>query len=360
MSKIPDRSINMNAKIEKRRIYFRRVVDWLKPILLIAIGLVIGGVLIFISGKNPLTAYLSALKIFVSSPFKITEVFVYATVLILIGVGLAIAFTGNIWNIGAEGQLWIGALVSTFIALYVKGIPSAIFILLLFISSFLGGALWALFPGLLKARYGTNEVLTTMLMSPIAVYVVLYFLWGVLRDPKTGYPQSELIPEIAFLPVIFPGTRLNVGLFLALIMALIVYVLLEKSVLGYKIKLIGTSTKTAQYGGIRLAPMQCLIIVISGGISGLAGAQLILGVTHRLLEGLSPGAGFWGYGYMGIAVVLMAKNNALAVIGTSLLFAFLISTTFLLEASAGVSRFILAFIEGLIVILVVWSYVIRR
>ena len=316
--------------------------------------------MIFISGKNPFSAYQSAIKIFISSPFKITDVFVYATVLIIIGVGLAVAFTGNIWNIGAEGQLWIGALVSTFLAMNLKGLPSGVLIPLLFISSFLGGALWALFPGILKAKYGTNEVLTTMLMSPIAVYLVLYFLWGVLRDPNTLYPQSELIPEAAFLPIIVPETRLNIGLFFALFVAVIIFILLEKTILGYKIKLIGTSLKTARYGGIRPARMQCLIMVLSGGICGMAGGQLLMGVTHRLLQGLSPGGGFWGYGYMGIAVVLMAKNNALAVIGTSLLFAFLISTTLLLEASAGVSRFILEFIEGLIVVLVVWSYVIRK
>lgn len=340
--------------------YVRSAIEWVKPVLIIALGLAVGGILILLSGKNPLTAYLAAFTLFASSIFKVTEVLVYATVLIIIGAGLAVAFTGNIWNIGAEGQLWIGALASTFIALYLRNTPSAALIPLIYIGSFLGGAFWALFPGILKAKYGTNEVLTTMLMSPIATYVVLYFLWGALRDPVTGYAQSALIPEAAFLPVIIQGTRLNIGLLVALAVAAIVFVLLEKTVMGYKIKLIGTSPKTAQYGGVHLASMRVWVMLVSGGICGLSGAQLVMGVTHRLLEGLSPGGGFWGYGYMGIAVVLMAKNNTLAVIGTSILFAFLISTSFLLEASAGVSHFILEFIEGLIVILVVWLYVLRR
>jgi len=133
-------------------------------------------------------------------------------------------------------------------------------------------------------------------------------------------------------------------------------VLIEKTVIGYKIKIIGASPKTAQYGGIHLASMQIWTMVISGGICGLAGAQLLMGVTHRLLEGLSPGSGFWGYGFMGIAVVIMAKSNALAVIATSLLFAFLISMTFLLEASAGVSYFIFEFIVGLIILVIVLLY----
>lgn len=340
----------------KKPVYILKAIDVLKPILIIALGLAIGGILIFVSGQNPLTAYQLAFKVFTSSIFKITDVFVYATILIIIGAGLAVAFTGNMWNIGAEGQLWIGALAAAFVVSSLRNAPPAVLIPILYISSFLGGAVWAFFPGMLKAKYGTNEILTTLLMCPIAIYLVIYFLWGALRDPVTGYAQGKLIPEAAFLPVIVPGTRLDIGLFLALAVALIVFVLIEKTVIGYKMKIIGASPKTAQYGGIHLASMQIWTMVISGGICGLAGAQLLMGVTHRLLEGLSPGSGFWGYGFMGIAVVIMAKNNALAVIATSLLFAFLISITFLLEASAGVSHFIFEFIEGLIILLIVWLY----
>jgi simple sugar transport system permease protein len=146
------------------------------------------------------------------------------------------------------------------------------------------------------------------------------------------------------------------GLFVSLAATLVVHVLIEKTVAGYKIKMIGASPKTARFVGIRLASMQIWTMVISGGICGLAGAQLLMGVTHRLLEGLSPGTGFSGYGFMGIAVVIMAKTKALVVIATALLFAFLITVTFLLEASAGVSHFIFVFIQGIIIMLVVWLY----
>jgi simple sugar transport system permease protein len=334
----------------------RKATDWLKPILIIGCGFAIGGVLIFISGKNPFVAYRLAFNIFFSGIFKVTDVFVYATVLMIIGAGLVVAFTGNIWNVGAEGQLWVGALVATFVVFSLRDAPSAVLIPILFISAFVGGALWAFFPGILKAKYGTNEVLTTMLMCPIAYYIVVYFLWGALKDPVTGYAQGELIPEAAFLPVIIPGTRFNMGLFVSLAATLVVHVLIEKTVAGYKIKMIGASPKTARFVGIRLASMQIWTMVISGGICGLAGAQLLMGVTHRLLEGLSPGTGFSGYGFMGIAVVIMAKTKALVVIATALLFAFLITVTFLLEASAGVSHFIFVFIQGIIIMLVVWLY----
>jgi ABC-type uncharacterized transport system permease subunit len=337
-------------------INIRKVIEVIKPILIIALGLAIGGILIFISGQNPLTAYQLAFKVFGSSIFKITDVFVYATILIIVGAGLAVAFTGNMWNIGAEGQLWIGALVATFVVFGMRNAPSAVVIPILYLSSFLGGAVWAFFPGLLKAKYGTNEVLTTLLMCPIAVFLVIYFLWGALQDPVTGYAQGELLPEAAFLPVIVPGTRLDIGIFLALALAVLVFVLIDKTVAGYKIKIIGASPKTAQYSGINVPSMRIWTMVISGGICGIAGGQLLMGVTHRLLEGLSPGGGFWGYGFMGIVVVIMAKNNTLAVIATSLLFAFLITMTFLLEASAGVSHFIFEFIEGLIILLIVWLY----
>jgi len=351
---------NIAVRQRNKNRYIHNVAELLKPILIVALGLGIGGILIFISGKNPITAYLSALKIYTTNIFKIADVFVYTTVLITIGAGLAIAFSGNLWNIGAEGQLWIGALVGTFVAFTFKDVSSVILIPLIFISSFVGGAVWALLPGILKAKYGTNEILVTLLMCPIAVNLVVYFLWGPLHDPITGYPQSVLIPEAAFLPVIIRGTRLTIGLFIALAIAVIVFVLLEKTVIGYKIKLIGKSPKTAKYSGVHLASMQIWILVISGGICGLAGGQLLMGVTHRLLEGLSPsGIGFWGYGFIGIAVVVMAKNNALAVIGTSLLFAFLINMSFLMEASAGVSHFILQFVEGVIIIFVVWFYKLR-
>jgi len=199
----------------KKPVYILKAIDVLKPILIIALGLAIGGILIFVSGQNPLTAYQLAFKVFASSIFKITDVFVYATILIIIGAGLAVAFTGNMWNIGAEGQLWIGALAAAFVVSSLRNAPPAVLIPILYISSFLGGAVWAFFPGMLKAKYGTNEILTTLLMCPIAIYLVIYFLWGALRDPVTGYAQGKLIPEAAFLPVIVPGTRLDIGLFMA-------------------------------------------------------------------------------------------------------------------------------------------------
>jgi len=343
--------------LAKLRPYF----EWFQPVIVILIGLLGGAILIAASGINPLVAYRDTFSIFFSSPFKLGDIVVYAIPLMIIGAGLALSFKANFWNIGAEGQLWMGGLFATLVALNVNT-SSPVYYFLMIVAGFVGGCVWGLLPVVLKIKYGTNEILTSMLMCPIAVLIVDALLTGPLKDPVFLFNQTELIPQAAWLPTIIPGTRISSAILIALVCVILAHIILSKTVLGYQIKCVGHSSQAARFGGINVSKTLLLTMIISSGLSGIAGYTLLAGLQHRLLRGFSPGGlfmGFWGYGYMAIAVALLARNKPLATTTTSLLFGFLISTGYLMEAAAGVSRYIMIFVEAIVVVCVVWLYKIR-
>lgn len=336
-------------------------LGWFLPVIAILIGMLGGAILIAASGINPIAAYTDTFSIFFSSLFKLGDVVVYAIPIMIIGAGLALSFRANFWNIGAEGQLWMGGLFATLVALYVNT-SAPMYLLLMLVAGFLGGAVWGLLPAVLKIKYGTNEILTSMLMCPIAVLIVDALLTGPLKDPVFLFNQTQLIPQAAWLPTIIPGTRVSAAIFIALVSVILVYVILSKTALGYQIRCVGHSSRAARFAGINVSKTLLLTMIISSGLSGIAGMTLLAGLHHRLLRGFSPGGGFlgfWGYGYMAIAVALLAKNKPLGTTVTSLLFGFLIASGYLMEAAAGVSRYIMIFVEAIVVLCVVWLYKIR-
>jgi len=339
-----------------------RYIGQFSPLIALSVGLLSGAVLMLASGVNPLVAYRDSFTILLQSPFKLGDIVVYAMPIMIIGVGLALAFKANFWNIGAEGQLWMGGLFATLVALNLNTSAPIYFILML-LAGFGGGCIWGLLPALLKTRYGTSEILVSMLMCPIAVLIVEFLLAGPLRDPVFLFNQTPLIPEAARFSIIVPGTRITVGILVALVCAVLAYVILNKTTLGYRIKCVGYGPKVAQTTGINVPKTLLSTMVISSGLSGIAGMTLVSGIHHRLLRGFSPGGGsfvgFWGYGYIAIAAALLAKNNPLATIGTSLLFGFLTALGYLMEAAAGVSRFVMIFVEAIVIICAVWLYKIR-
>ena len=336
-------------------------LTWVIPIVAILFGLLIGAVIIAASGLNPISAYVLTFSHFFSSAFTIGDIFVFATPLMIIGAGLALSFEANFWNIGAEGQLWIGGLLATLVGIYVQTSAPVYFIVMILVA-FLGGAAWGLIPVLLKVKYGTNEILTSMLMCPIAILLIDALLTGPLKDPVTLFSQTQLIAEASWLPIVVPGTRITAALFIAIVCVVLVEVILRHSLLGYKIRSVGHGLRAARSAGINVSRTLLWTMIISAGLSGIAGYTLLTGVQHRLLRGFSPGGnflGFWGYGYMAIAVALLAKNRPLAVIGTAAIFGFFEASGYLMEAAAGVSRYIMIFVEAIILVSIAWLYKIR-
>ncbi|MEM2889854.1 MAG: ABC transporter permease [Candidatus Hadarchaeum sp.] len=336
-------------------------LSWITPIIAIIVGFFIGAVVIALSGLNPIEAYAKTFSQFFGSLFKIGEIVVFAIPLMIIGAGLVLSFEANFWNIGAEGQLWVGGLLATLIGLYINT-SAPIYFITMVIAAFLGGVAWGLLPVILKIKYGTNEILTSMLLCPIAILLIDALLTGPLKDPVYLFNQTQLIAVEAWLPVLVPETRITVALFLALACVAFVHIILQRCSLGYQIRAVGHGIKAAKASGINVSRTLLLTMVISSGLSGVAGYTLLTSIHHRLLRGFSPGGGFlgfWGYGYMAIAVALLAKGKPLATIGTAAIFGFLEASSYLMEAAAGVSRYIMIFVEAVILIAIVWLYRIR-
>lgn len=336
-------------------------ISWFIPVIAILIGLAIGAVLIAASGLDPVFAYVKTFSEFFSSVFKVGDIFVYAAPLMIIGAGLALSFEANFWNIGAEGQLWMGGLFATLIGLYVETSAPIYFVSMILVA-FLAGAAWGFIPVFLKVKYGTNEVLTSMLMCPIAILLIDALLTGPLKDPVYLFNQTKLIAAASWLPVVVPGTRITAAIFVALVCVILVHIILNRSIMGYQVRSVGHGLRAAEYSGMNVARTLLFAGTISAGLSGVAGYTMLTGIQHRLLRGFSPGGlflGFWGYGYVAIAVALLAKNKPLATIGTAALFGFLDAASYLMEAAAGVSRYIMIFVEAVILIFIIWFYKIR-
>jgi simple sugar transport system permease protein len=253
------------------------------------------------------------------SLYGLSETTVKAIPLMICGVGLSIAFKALIWNIGAEGQLLMGAIAATWVALYaIPDAPAFVLLPCMFAAGFIGGAIWGLIPGVLKAKFRANEVITSLMMVYIASELVNYLVYGPWRGPEEwGFPYSSKFPPSARLPYLFT-TRIHYPtLLIALTLAVVIYILVMKTKLGYEIRVTGGNPEAARYAGMSYFKTVVLVMLISGGLAGLAGVGEVAGIHHRLRypHGISP-----GYGFTAIIVAWLGRLNPLAIALTSMLF----------------------------------------
>ncbi|MEE8109695.1 MAG: ABC transporter permease [bacterium] len=269
-----------------------------------AIGLVIvlGALLVMAIGVSPVKAGAAFFDGAFGDVNSIGETLLKSAPLLLAGLGVAVAFRAQVWNIGAEGQLYIGGLASTATALALGPVPAVILIPLGILVSFLGGGLWAALAGVLKEKFGVNEIISTLMLNYVAFFGVSYLLHGPMKGPKQFYPESGFIPESGRLPVILPGSRLHAGILLGLLAAVVLYVLMFRTILGYRIRVVGDNAEAARLGGIPITRYVLLSLFISGGLAGLAGLGEAAGVHYRMIEKISP-----GYGFTAIMVALMGR-----------------------------------------------------
>lgn len=329
----------------------------LAPIVAILMAFAVGAVLIYWAGADPLEGYKSFFYGAFGSIHNISETIVKATPLLVVSLAICVAFRCKVWNIGAEGQLIMGAIIATLIGIGLTGIPAALLILFIFAASFFGGALWGAIPGLLKAKLGVNEIIVTIMMNWIAIWMLLYLVRGPLMDPAAGgFAVSQYITSSAFLPKLIPGTRIHSGFLIALLCAFLVYIFLFKTPLGYRIRTVGANPGAARYGGMSVAKNIVIAMIISGGLAGLAGAIEICGLHHRLLDGISA-----GYGYIAIVPALLGKLHPAWVIVTSILFGGIMVGTMAMQRTITVMPFnILYVIMGLVILFVLASEVLIR
>jgi simple sugar transport system permease protein len=247
------------------------------------------------------------------SKFGITSVLLRTSPLLLTGVGVAMALRSKVINIGAEGQLYVGALVTTWTALSLE-LPSIVFIPLLIAVSFIAGGAWASVAAVLKAKFGINEIIVTFMMNFIAIYLSSWAVLGPLKGPSLGLAQTADIPDSAMLPVLW-NTRIHIGIIVGILACILIYYFLNKTKKVFEIRAVGSNPIAARSAGISTFRSILLAMVISGGLSGVAGMIEVTGLQHHLLDGISP-----GYGYTGIVIALVPNLNPLGVIPTALLF----------------------------------------
>jgi general nucleoside transport system permease protein len=264
---------------------------------------------IAIAGGNPLSAYAEFLVVPLTSRFSILEVLVTATPLLLTGAAVALAFRGGYWNIGAEGQLLVGAIMAAAIG-QIAGLPQIFAIPLMILGGAIGGALWALGPAVLRVRFGIDEVVTTLLLNPVALLLVNALLHGPWRDPVSGFPESPRIVEAAEFPQLLERSRLHLGFVVALLIVAAVGYVVGRTPAGLRLRAVGLSPHGARFAGIDVGRTLLLAALVSGAIAGIAGVGEVAGIQYRLTSGISP-----GYGYTGIVV---ATLGALSMPGVAL------------------------------------------
>jgi len=286
------------------------------PILSVLMALGFGAILIASAGVNPLVGYYHLFYGALGDIHAITETLWRFTPLLLTGTAVAIAFTCKFWNIGAEGQMLAGALVSSFFAISLRNIPSGLMIPLVLVSGFLGGAIWALIPAILKARFGVDDVVTTLLGNWIILYLVACLIEGPWRDPVSMWPESPPIASSARFPVLIPGHRLHFGFIIAILCSFLFLIILRKTRWGYQLKAVGANPKASYFTGINVTRVLITAAILSGGIAGFAGVNELCG-THFHLKGISQigsiGELSWGYGYAGIFVAMMGGLSPVGV-----------------------------------------------
>ena len=295
----------------------------------VVLALIIGAIILALAGGNPLAAYAQIARSSFGGIDVFSDTMVKATPLILVGLACTLAFRMRLWNIGAEGQFFMGAWGASAVVLLplISAETSRwLAIPLMIVAGMAAGALWGFIPGFLKARYSVNEIISTLMLNYIAIAWNDFFIFAVWSEG--GFQQSKTFSRNAWLPRLadyarqvpaFSGLTTHLGLLFAIVAAVVVWLILNRSRWGYEIRLIGDNPRAAQYAGVPIARHTVLVLMLSGALAGLAGMSEISGVVHRLQGAISP-----GYGFTGIIVAWLAKLNPFAIIPVSILFGALI------------------------------------
>ena len=322
----------------------------------VLIALLIGTLLLLLNGRSPAEAFTSLLQGAFGSVDRFAETLVKATPLLIIAISVSISFRCQIWNIGAEGQIIAGAILSTWLALIFKDWPPLVVLPLTFLGGMLGGMLWGLIAGLLKAYAQANEVITTSMLNYIAIYLLAYLVHGPMIDPEGfNFPQSPLIADAFILTRLIPGTRLNIAFVVALVMVGLA-VIFWRTTLGMRIEIVGHSQRVAKQIGLKVPLMITLVTGISGALAGVAGWGEIFGLHYRLIAEIAR-----GIGNLGIVVALLGELHPLGMLVSAFFFAALVTGGNAMERNAGVPFALVDVIQGCVILLVLArSYFFRK
>lgn len=319
MSQSPESQAQVRLRQRPVATRWVAVVVALAPVWGALVGLLIGAVLILIAGADPLATYGTMLRGAFGGPRQLTETLLKAAPLLLMGLGLAAAFRARVWNIGGEGQYTMGALTGGLLALWFQRLPAALLLPLMLLAGAAGGALWALVAGWLKIKRGMNEIISTLMLNYIAILLMQYLVRGPLQEPGGYLPVSAQFVAAARLPVLIPGTRIHVGVLLSVAFIPVVYALLWRTPLGFRLRAVGSRASVARYAGMDVARITLFALAFSGALAGLTGL-IEVSTLHTRLRGDITG----NYGFSGILVALLGRMHPVGVALAAVFFAALI------------------------------------
>ncbi len=342
------------------------LLSWFALPAAAVVSVLLGGVLILACGANPITGYHALLTGAFVGTYALTSTAVKAVPLLLVGAGICIAFRANMLNIGGEGQIAMGGLAAAATALALPSLPAIVLVPVVLLAGAAAGGVWGAIPGAFKAYFNVNEILSTIMLNLVAVQFMNYLLSGPMVA-HSGYavggliPQTALLPRSSWLPILIAGTQLHLGVLIAVLLAVAVYVLLWHTSLGFRIRAVGLSREASRYAGMSVKSTMTLAMTLAGALSGVAGAMLVIGsLSHRMvtdgtLTGFTGNAGF-----NGIVVALFAGLNPLWTILTAFLFGGLLVGGTSMQVVTGVPSDLVTAFNGLVVVLVVSVEYMRR
>ena len=350
MSQSPNNSAKMSPSASTKETFKHRIgqiLSSLGPALLGAtVALVLGALLILVADSDPVTAYQAMLRGAFGGSRQLTETILKATPLLLVALGLSVAFKARVWNIGAEGQYFIGAMFGSVVALQFSNWPSFILIPAILMVGSVGGALWGLIPALLKTKRGMNEIISTLMLNYIAIFTVSYVARGPLKDPNGYLPESAQFAKAARLSGLF-DTRLHAGVVIALLLVPVVYILLWRTPLGFRLRAIGSRDSVARFAGINVEQGIIFALVFSGAMAGLSGIMEVSFLHSRLKDSISG-----GYGFTAILVALLGRLHPVGIVFAAIFFSALTIGANSMHTLTGVPATLADVIQALVVLFV--------
>jgi simple sugar transport system permease protein len=325
-----------------------------KTIWAVILALIVGSVLMLAAGANPIAAYASLFGEAFFDYYGFGATLVKFSPILLAGLAVAVPLKAGLFNVGAEGQIYMGALFCAIAALYLPEIYWPLHLLICALAGALGGAFWAAIAGWLKAYRGINEVIVTLLLNYVGINIVSYAAGGPMMEEGAPYPYSPEIPAGLFLPHIMNPTDAHIGAIIGVLLAIVLAWALKYTTMGFAITTVGSNPQAARYAGILVQRQMVATMALGGALAGLAGAFEILGVKYRLFHMFSP-----GYGFDGIVVAFMAAANPILVPIAALFFSGLRSGAQFMQRAVGVDSTVVDAIQGLVVIFVAASLAIK-
>jgi len=321
-----------------------------RPILSIILAFLVSGVIIYLQGTNPLEAYAAMFRGAFGSTVAIGNTSVRTTPLLIGALGMTLGIRGGLFNVGGEGQLYLGAAAATAVGLIPLPVPNWLHIFLAIVAGILGGAFWALLPAFLRAFRGISEIVVTIMLNFVGIYLVSYLVHEprLLAQEGASYAQSRTIMESAYLPIWVKGTSMHIGIIIAVLLGIILHFVLKRTTFGFRTRMVGANPEASNYVGVKVKISLFVTFLIVGGFYGLMGTVEILGLKHSLFDNFSA-----GLGYETIAVALLGGANPIGVIFSAFFFGALKAGGNLMQQTTGIPSSMVQVIQALAVLFVV-------